>query len=131
MLMYNIINVLLENTIPVISAMIACWALLRTSKIEYIQKGQRAHWFFDDYLFSVGKCIGNYEKNKEEYYANYMRYLLYADDEIKDQMKIIDVAIRKGNQDAKIQQIEKIKDMYRAKYETKQYNLKKNKCKAD
>lgn len=37
-------------------------------------------------LFSVGKCIENYKSNKEEYFANYMRYLLCADVEIEKQM---------------------------------------------
>lgn len=117
---------LFDNIVSIITALIACWALLRTSKIEYTQKGQRAHWFFDDYLFSVGKCIGNYKENKEEYYANYMRYLLYADDEIEEQMKIMDLLLKKNNVDDKIKQVEKMKDMYKRKYDTKQYKLKKS-----
>ena len=83
--------------VSIITALIVCWALLRTSKIEYAQKGQRAHWFFDDYLFSVGKCVSDFENNKEEYYANYMRYLLYADTDIEKQMKSIDDIISSGD----------------------------------
>lgn len=118
----------LDNIVSIITALIACWALLRTSKIEYSQKGQRAHWFFDEYLLSLGKCIVSYEDNKEEYYANYIRYLLYADEEIAEQMKTIDLLLDKDNinENEKIKQVEKMKDMYKRKYDTKQYELKKN-----
>lgn len=115
----------IDNIVSIITALIACWALLRTSKIEYSQKRQRAHWFFDDYLFSVGKCIVNFEQNKEEYYANYMRYLLYADKDIENQMKNIDIALRCKNKRKIMTEVEKIKKIYTKKYKTEQYDLKK------
>lgn len=116
---------LFDNIVSIITALIACWALLRTSKIEYSQKGQRAHWFFDEYLFSIGKCMANFEKNKEEYYANYTRYLLYADRDIERQMKNIDNIIQCKDKVKVMYEIKKIKTMYTQKYKTEQYDLKK------
>jgi len=116
---------LFDNLVSIVTALIACWALLRTSKIEYSQKGQRAHWFFDDYLFSVGKCIVNFEDNKKEYYANYVRYLLYADEDIEEQMKSIDKALSDRDKKKIMVEIEKIKRIYNQKYKTEQYDLKK------
>lgn len=115
---------LFDSIASIIAALIACWALLRTSKIEFSQKGQRSHWFFDDYLLSVGKCIGDFENNKAEYYANYMRYLLYADREIEKQMKNIDSVVSSGDKKKIISEVEKIKMIYNQKYKTDQYFLK-------
>lgn len=115
---------LFDSIASIIAALIACWALLRTSKIEFSQKGQRSHWFFDDYLLSVGRCIGDFENNKVEYYANYMRYLLYADREIEKQMKNIDNVISSGDKKKIIIEVEETKRIYNQKYKTNQYHLK-------
>lgn len=119
-------NIILDNIVSVVSAIIACWALFRTSKIEHTQSGQRAHWFFDDYLLSVGKCIGSYEKNKEEYFGNYMRYMLYAEKEIEQQMKTINTIISSGDTMKIVSEVEKIKRLYNKKYKIRQYQLKNN-----
>ena len=115
---------LFDSIASIIAALIACWALLRTSRIEFSQKGQRSHWFFDDYLLSVGKCIGDFENNKVEYYANYMRYLLYADKEIEKQMENIDKVISSGDKKMIINEVGRIKRIYNQKYKTDQYNLR-------
>lgn len=115
---------LFDSIASIIAALIACWALLRTSRIEFSQKGQRSHWFFDDYLLSVGKCIGDFENNKVEYYANYMRYLLYADKKIEKQMENIDKVISSGDKKMVINEVGRIKRIYNQKYKTDQYNLR-------
>lgn len=125
---------LIEGLGTIIAALIACWALLRTSKIEYTEKRQRAHWFFDEYLLSVGKCIGDYEKNKDEYYAQYMRYLLYADEKIKMQMKEIDLLLKDKNKEKIIKKVEVMEALYRRIYKTKQYSVRRRnriECKID
>ena len=108
---------LFDSIASIIAALIA-------SRIEFSQKGQRSHWFFDDYLLSVGKCIGDFENNKVEYYANYMRYLLYADKEIEKQMENIDKVISSGDKKMVINEVGKIKRIYNQKYKTDQYNLR-------
>lgn len=117
----------MDNISDIIVAIIAGLALLKTSTLEYKQKKQRAHWFFDEYMLAVGKCIVDYEKNKEEYFSYYMRYLLYADNDIQMKMKDIDLAIKKNDDKKVITEVEKIKNMYNEKYNMNQYYIKENK----
>lgn len=117
-------TVLMENIGTIFSAMVSAIALLKVSSIEYKQKGQRSHWFFDEYLYSVGKCIENYQDHKEEYYANYMRYLLYADKILEMYMEKVDIAIKSRDRDEIIKNVKIIKEIYREKYAVEQYDLK-------
>lgn len=86
---------IMESLLAIIAAIISGICLLRTTRMEYVQKKQRAHWFFDEYLYACGKAIANYANNKEEYYATYMRYLIYADVEIKIHMNKLDSLLKK------------------------------------
>ena len=92
-------------------------------------KKQRAHWFFDEYLYACGKAIANYAHNKEEYYATYMRYLTYADAEIKIHMNKLDSLLKKGDTAAKIKEVNALVAIYNEKYKTEQYQLHKRKNK--
>lgn len=65
---------IVKSLFTILAAVISGVCLLRTTQMEYVQKKQRAHWFFDEYLYACGKAIANYANNKEEYYATYMRY---------------------------------------------------------
>ena len=120
---------LFEALTSIIVAVIAGWALLRASRIEYTEKRQRAHWFFEDYLFSVGKCIGDYNANKAEYYANYTRYLLYANKKVLAQMNKINSIIEDEDKDKIIEQVRLLKKIYKDTYKIDQYLLKRKKNK--
>ena len=118
---------IVKSLFTILAAVISGVCLLRTTQMEYVQKKQRAHWFFDEYLYACGKAIANYAHNKEEYYATYMRYLTYADAEIKIHMNKLDSLLKKGDTAAKIKEVNALVAIYNEKYKTEQYQLHKRK----
>jgi len=116
---------IVKSLFTILAAVISGVCLLRTTQMEYVQKKQRAHWFFDEYLYACGKVIANYANNKEEYYAAYMRYLIYADVEIKIHMNKLDSLLKKGDTAAKIKEVNALVAIYNEKYKTEQYQLHK------
>ena len=118
---------IVKSLFTILAAVISGVCLLRTTQMEYVQKKQRAHWFFDEYLYACGKVIANYANNKEEYYAAYMRYLTYADAEIKIHMNKLDSLLKKGDTAAKIKEVNALVAIYNEKYKTEQYQLHKRK----
>lgn len=124
--MNDCVNVL-EGVITIIGATIAGGVLLKVSTLEYVQKKQRAHWFFDEYMLGIGKCIADYDKNKETYFSFYMRYLIYADNEIAEQMKKVDMVLKGRNEEKIISEVEKLKQLYSNKYDMSQYYIRTRK----
>lgn len=120
---------IVKSLFTILAAVISGVCLLRTTQMEYVQKKQRAHWFFDEYLYACGKAIANYANNKEEYYAAYMRYLIYADVEIKNHMDKLDSLLKKDDTAAKIKEVNALVAIYNEKYKTEQYQLHKRKDK--
>lgn len=120
---------IVKSLFTILAAVISGVCLLRTTQMEYVQKKQRAHWFFDEYLYACGKAIANYANNKEEYYATYMRYLIYADVEIKIHMNKLDSLLKKDDTAAKIKEVNALVAIYNEKYKTEQYQLYKRKNK--
>ena len=118
---------IVKSLFTILAAVISGVCLLRTTQMEYVQKKQRAHWFFDEYLYACGKVIANYANNKEEYYAAYMRYLTYADVEIKIHMNKLDSLLKKDDTAAKIKEVNALVAIYNEKYKTEQYQLHKRK----
>ena len=120
---------IVKSLFTILAAVISGVCLLRTTRMEYVQKKQRAHWFFDEYLYACGKVIANYANNKEEYYAAYMRYLIYADVEIKIHMNKLDSLLKKDDTAAKVKEVNALVAIYNEKYKTEQYQLHKRKDK--
>lgn len=115
------------NIITIISAVIAGRVLLKASTLEYVQRKQRAHWFFDEYLLEVGKCIADYEKNKDNYFSAYMRYLLYEDLDIAEQMEKINMTIKEQNEEKIIDEVIMLKQLYSNKYDMNQFYIRAKK----
>ena len=124
----DMISLLLASSFTLVNALIAGYVGLKSSSISHTEEKQRANWFFDEYMMSVGKCMIDYDANKETYYSCYVRYINYADDEILEQMNIIDGMLQnKQDKEKIISNLLKIREIYNKKYDMNQFQLVKRK----
>lgn len=119
---------LIQAVSTIVAAVISAFALIKVNRIDNQDRIRRSLWSFEQYLLSVGKCIGNpSEKNFEEYYAKYALFSLYADNEIKETIKTLNEYMKNREIDLVNLELDILTDKYAGIYNMKKYYPKKKK----
>lgn len=124
----TLLESIIENIGTVLAAIIAAFALAKTSTISYSQKKERATWFFDEFQKAAGRCIeNNTVENRQEYKALFMQYYTYASENMRRNMKALDSYIKEENVEKAEDELRNIASFYSYEYDMKDYRLKSKK----